>query len=56
MPKSLTIKTDCYSEAKYHLGERKHSNTRASHYIKNMATREVRRNAKVIIKYEGENV
>ena len=52
----LIIKTNCLSEAKYHLSERKYTNTKASHYIKNMATREVRRNAKTIIKYEGEDV
>ena len=52
----LIIKTNRLSEAKYHLDERKHSKTRESHYIKNMATREVRRNAKTIIKYEGEGV
>lgn len=54
MEEKLKIKTKFLSEVKYHIGERKHTNTKASSYIKNMATREVRRNAKIIIKYEGE--
>ena len=48
----LSMKTRYFSEAKYHLGERKMSKTRASAWVKNLATREVRRNGKLILKYE----
>jgi len=51
----LKIKTYWVSQAKYNLGERKHSNkSKASPYIKNQANREVRRNAKAITQYELE--
>jgi hypothetical protein len=48
----LTIKTHWVSEAKFNLTDRKYSKTRASAWIKNMAVREDRRNAKAITDYE----
>ena len=51
----IKTKTHWLSQAKYNLGERKHSKkSKASPYIKNQATREVRRNAKAITQYELE--
>lgn len=53
----LNIRTYWVSQAKYNLGERKHSNkTTANTYIKKQANREVRRNTKAIIQYELEVV
>ena len=52
----LTLKTKWLTEAKFNLGERKHSNRRkAGPFIKNQATREQRRNSKAIIKWEKHN-
>lgn len=49
----LRIKTHWVTEAKYNLGERKHSNhSKVGPYIKNQAIREQRRNNKSIIKWE----
>jgi len=52
----LTLKTKWLTEAKFNLGDRKHSNHRkAGPFIKNQATREQRRNSKAIIKWEVSN-
>ena len=52
----LTLKTKWLTEAKFNLGDRKHSNHRkAGPFIKNQATREQRRNSKAIIKWEVNN-
>jgi len=49
----LFEKTRWFSEAKYNLGERKHSNHgKAGPYIKNQATRNARRNTKRVIDFE----
>jgi len=48
----LRIRTKWIGEAKFNLTDRKYSKTRASAYIKNMAVREDRRNAKTITKWE----
>ena len=52
----LTLKTKWLTEAKFNLGERKHSNHRkAGPFIKNQATREQLRYSKAIIKWELAN-
>ena len=50
----LKINNHFFSEAKYHLGERKHSDkcSAIGAYIKNQAAREQRRNAKATLQWE----
>jgi len=50
----LKINNHFFREAKYNLGERKHSNKSGgiSAYIKNQASREQRRNAKATLQWE----
>jgi hypothetical protein len=48
----IRIRTKWLGEAKFNLTDRKYSKTRASAYIKNMAAREARRNAKAITNWE----
>ena len=51
----IRIRTKWLGEAKFNLIDRKYSKTRASAYIKNMAAREARRNAKAITKWEMQH-
>jgi len=51
----IRIRTKWLGEAKFNLTDRKYSKTRASAYIKNMAAREARRNAKAITNWEMQH-